>query len=183
MPGILLAQLICTMQLQKLLSVLSIHTFNHLRHTKKPGMLNTKGGEGMARMDVGARIRYFRHLRGLSQEQLALQAGLNTAFLGHLERGLKSPTITTLEKLVRALDITFEELFAEESSAADPERERALKQIELLTRELSAGQLDKLASIIRAILEFPQAARPSEPAQLGSDTGWRSSPAAPSSPR
>ena len=35
----------------------------------------------MAYMDVGARIRYFRRLRGLSQEQLALQAGINTAFL------------------------------------------------------------------------------------------------------
>ena len=64
-------------------------------------------------MDVGARVRYFRHLRGLSQEQLALQAGINPAFLGHLERGLKSPTITTLDKLVRTLGITFEELFAE----------------------------------------------------------------------
>ena len=73
----------------------------------------------MAQVDVGGRIRYFRHLRKLSQEQLALQAGINPAFLGHLERGLKSPTITTLEKLVRALNITFEELFTEETAATD----------------------------------------------------------------
>ena len=117
-------------------------------------MLDTKGGESMAEMDVGARIRYFRHLRGLSQEQLALQAGLNTAFLGHLERGLKSPTITTLEKLVNALNITFEELFAEGTSMADPDRELALKQIELLIRDLSSEQLNRLVSIIQAILEF-----------------------------
>lgn len=105
-------------------------------------------------MDVGGRVRYFRHLRGLSQEQLALEAGINPAFLGHLERGLKSPTITTLDKLVRALDITFEELFAEEIPAPDAGRESALKRLDLLTRDLSARQLNDLADIIQAILKF-----------------------------
>lgn len=108
----------------------------------------------MARMDVGARIRHFRHLRGLSQEQLALQAGLNTAFLGHLERGLKSPTITTLEKLVKALNITFEELFAEEISMSDQNRDAAMERLLLLVRDLPAEQLDKLTDIIQSVLDF-----------------------------
>lgn len=108
----------------------------------------------MERMDVGARIRYFRHLRGLSQEQLALQAGLNPAFLGHLERGLKSPTITTLEKLVRALDITFAELFAEQPIDSDAAKDTARKRLDLLVRDLSASQLDKLSDIIQAVLRF-----------------------------
>lgn len=108
----------------------------------------------MAKMDVGARIRHFRHLRGLSQEQLALQAGLNTAFLGHLERGLKSPTITTLEKLVRALNITFEELFADEPAGADKARDAAMERLLLLVRDLPAGQIDKLSDIIQSVLEF-----------------------------
>ena len=64
-------------------------------------------------VNVGERIRYFRNLRGWSQETLALQAEINPAFLGHLERGLKSPTIKTLEKIVRALDISLAELFAD----------------------------------------------------------------------
>lgn len=109
----------------------------------------------MARMDVGARIRYFRHQRGLSQEQLALQAGLNTAFLGHLERGLKSPTITTLEKLVKALNITFEELFAEGASGVDPAHDAAIERLLLLVRDLPADQIDKLSGIIRSVLDFP----------------------------
>ena len=98
----------------------------------------------MARVDIGGRIRYFRHLRKLSQEQLALQAGINPAFLGHLERGLKSPTITTLEKLARALDITFKELFADEMPTPDQDRESAIKRLELLVRDLSTEQLNKL---------------------------------------
>lgn len=105
-------------------------------------------------MDVGGRIRYFRQLRGLSQEQLALEAGINPAFLGHLERGLKSPTITTLDKLVRALGISFEELFAEGPPVPDTARENAMKRLELLVRDLSAGQLEKLSDIIQSILRF-----------------------------
>lgn len=105
-------------------------------------------------MDVGGRIRYFRRLRGLSQEPLALEAGINPTFQGHLERGLKSPTITTLDKLVQALDITFEELFAEERPAPDSGRESALKRLDLLTRDLSAQQLNDLADIIQSILKF-----------------------------
>lgn len=108
----------------------------------------------MAKVDVGGRIRYFRHLRKLSQEQLALQAGINPAFLGHLERGLKSPTITTLEKLVQALDITFEELFAEKVPAPDQDRASALRWLELLTRDLPAEKMNELADIIQAILKF-----------------------------
>ena len=52
-------------------------------------------------VNVGERIRYFRNLRGWSQETLALQAEINPAFLWHLERGLKSPTIKTPEKIMR----------------------------------------------------------------------------------
>lgn len=35
---------------------------------------------------IGERIRYFRLSKGLSQEKLALIAGLNPAFLGHLSK-------------------------------------------------------------------------------------------------
>ena len=70
-------------------------------------------------VNVGERSRYFRNLRGWSQEALALQAEINPAFLGHLERGLKSPTIKTLEKIVRALDISLAELFADFLSIVD----------------------------------------------------------------
>ena len=108
----------------------------------------------MEEIDVGARVRRFRHIRGLSQEQLALEAGINPAFLGHLERGLKSPTITTLDKLVRALNITFEELFADEICELIPEREFALERVRLLVKDLSVPQLEAVADIIQATVKF-----------------------------
>lgn len=107
-------------------------------------------------MDIGARIRYFRQLRGWSQERLALQAGINPAFLGHLERGLKSPTVTTLEKIVFALKITMEDLFAEKI-VQEEDWQRATNRILYTIKGLDAVEIDRLADILQAILEFKSA--------------------------
>ena len=45
-----------------------------------------------ATCNIGSRIRYQRKLHNMSQEKLALAASMNPAFIGHLERGEKSPT-------------------------------------------------------------------------------------------
>lgn len=60
---------------------------------------------------VGENIRYNRNQKGLSQEQLGFKAELNSSYIGEIERGIKSPTLKTLNKIVNALDITFEDIF------------------------------------------------------------------------
>ena len=77
-------------------------------------------------MNLGSRIRQFRNAAGLSQEKLAWQAGIAPAFLGQLERGLKSPTVKTLEKLTRALGISIAELFSGPADLSD-EKDAAIK--------------------------------------------------------
>jgi transcriptional regulator with XRE-family HTH domain len=47
-----------------------------------------------------------RRQAGLSQEQLAFRAGVTRNYVGGLERGEKSPTLRTLDKLAEALDIS-----------------------------------------------------------------------------
>ena len=59
---------------------------------------------------VGNRIRYFRRLQSISQEELALRANLNPAYLGQVERGLKCPTVDTLYKIAKAMNISPAEL-------------------------------------------------------------------------
>jgi transcriptional regulator with XRE-family HTH domain len=61
---------------------------------------------------VGERIRKLRHERGVSQEQLALKAGITPSYLGQVERGEKSPTIDSVDKVARALQVSLEELFS-----------------------------------------------------------------------
>ena len=60
---------------------------------------------------VGDRIRTLRNEQNLSQEELAERANINPTHLGRLERGEKSATLDSLEKVVIALGITFEDLF------------------------------------------------------------------------
>lgn len=56
------------------------------------------------------KIKFERMKRNLSQEELGLAAGLNRNTVGNIERGYSSPTIDTLEKIAKALDIAFLDL-------------------------------------------------------------------------
>ena len=104
-------------------------------------------------INVGERIRYFRKLRGWSQGALALQADINPAFLGHLERGLKSPTVKTLEKIVAALDISLAELFADPERVTNTE-EQLLNQIHDLIKDLSEEDMRRVLIILQNILSM-----------------------------
>jgi transcriptional regulator with XRE-family HTH domain len=59
---------------------------------------------------IGENIRILRLKNGFSQEQLALNAGVNTSYIGQIERGEKNPTIKTLEKISKALEIALIDL-------------------------------------------------------------------------
>ena len=60
---------------------------------------------------LGMRIKYLRGLKKWSQEDLALEAGVNKNYLSDLERGSRNPTVKVLEKIAHALGISLEQLF------------------------------------------------------------------------
>jgi transcriptional regulator with XRE-family HTH domain len=57
------------------------------------------------REDFARNLRKFRHERGLSQEALAHEAGVDRTYISALERGVYSATITMVEKLASVLEI------------------------------------------------------------------------------
>tara|TARA_Y100000780_G_scaffold169120_1_gene154288 strand:- start:430 stop:1032 length:603 start_codon:yes stop_codon:yes gene_type:complete len=61
---------------------------------------------------IGARIRQLRHARGMTLVQLADKAALSHPFLSQLERGRARPSISSLEKIARALGSSQVELLA-----------------------------------------------------------------------
>jgi transcriptional regulator with XRE-family HTH domain len=61
--------------------------------------------------NVGKKIRELRTKKKLSQEQLAFQANLHRAYIGHIERGEKNIGLKNLEKIAKALDIKIREFF------------------------------------------------------------------------
>lgn len=96
-------------------------------------------------------IRYFRQMQGLSQEQLALKAELNPAYLGQIERGLKCPTIDTIYKIVLALEISLPEFFSFDTKHGSKQGAQRLQSaISTLPPEKAehfAGLMEELISI------------------------------------
>ena len=54
---------------------------------------------------VGDNIRFIREKRGWTQEDLAIVSKMSKTFIGDVERGEKSPTILTVEKIAKALKV------------------------------------------------------------------------------
>ncbi len=99
-------------------------------------------------------IKYYRTLGGLSQESLAISAGLNPAFLGHIERSLKCPTIDTLNKIASALNISLSQLFDFDNDTIINDNEGAIKKITQLIRNLSPQDAEEIAGIVAKIIKF-----------------------------
>ncbi|MDO4291536.1 MAG: helix-turn-helix transcriptional regulator [Eggerthellaceae bacterium] len=59
----------------------------------------------------GARVAALRVARGLSQAELSALSGVERSYLASIERGMRNVTLSNIEKLARALDVTLAELF------------------------------------------------------------------------
>jgi Predicted transcriptional regulators len=66
----------------------------------------------MINVKVGDRLRELRKCRGLSQEALADECGLDRTYITYIENAKKSVTISTLYKVTSALNITLKEFFS-----------------------------------------------------------------------
>ena len=64
-------------------------------------------------MNIGAKLKELRTLKGLTQEELADRAELSKGFISQLERDLTSPSIATLMDILQCLGTTIGEFFNE----------------------------------------------------------------------
>ena len=66
----------------------------------------------------GKQLQRLRTHRGLTQEQLAVKAGLVRVYVTKLELGEHDPTLSTLVRLAKALRVPVTELLGESVSAS-----------------------------------------------------------------
>lgn len=59
---------------------------------------------------LGVRVKHFRNLKGISQETLAFQIGVDRTYIGAIEQGTRSPSVYCLFIIANALDISLNEL-------------------------------------------------------------------------
>ena len=62
----------------------------------------------------GSRVRELRHERGISQEALALAAGIDRTYLPGIEKGVRNVSLEVIERLATALEIPIREFFSKE---------------------------------------------------------------------
>lgn len=94
--------------------------------------------------NVGARLIYFRQLKGITTNKLANLAGISQSHLQKIELGESNPTVETLFYFCDALGITLADFFNETDSGINPLLVSAAKK-------LSCEQQIKLAEFINEI--------------------------------
>ncbi len=59
---------------------------------------------------LGANIRRIRQEKNLMQKEFGKKVGLDAAYLSNIETGKMNPTVTTIEKIAKALGVQVDEL-------------------------------------------------------------------------
>jgi transcriptional regulator with XRE-family HTH domain len=98
------------------------------------------------RESFAAAVRAARKRKGLTQLKLAEVTGMSLDAIGSLERGITAPTVDTAGKLIRALEIDANKIFAAVPGrrAADARR----LDVESELQQLMAGLTDQGANLL-----------------------------------
>lgn len=102
---------------------------------------------------LGLRIRKLRIEKDLSQEALAFSAGVHSTYIGKIERGEKCPTVDTLYKIAKGLDVSINELL-DVPDIKPSEYSTAAIRINAAVSKLCGEEIDELADIIERIVSL-----------------------------
>ncbi|MBS9767549.1 MAG: helix-turn-helix transcriptional regulator [Flavobacteriaceae bacterium] len=64
-------------------------------------------------LKFGKKVKEARKVKGISQEELAFQAGLHRTYIGMIERAEKNITLLNIEKIANALNVNINYFFDE----------------------------------------------------------------------
>ncbi|MBX9783344.1 MAG: helix-turn-helix domain-containing protein [Chitinophagaceae bacterium] len=91
-------------------------------------------------MDIAKRIKTIREKKGMSQKELITAVGLGAPMYSRIETGKAEPSLTTLEKIAKALGVKLADFFEvdtnlEEINSYDASIMEKVKTIEELDSE------------------------------------------------
>jgi transcriptional regulator with XRE-family HTH domain len=97
---------------------------------------------------IGMRIKEIRRSKGLSQEQLAEKADINSKYLSRMERGTENPTLDMFIKLANALEVEMWEMFDFGHVVSHKELKGAIQNI---TKTADEPTLRLALKVLRAV--------------------------------
>lgn len=102
-------------------------------------------------IQVGERIRKTRKQEGLSIENFALRCDIHPSYVGHIERGMQNPTLSTLERISQGLGISMDDLFKDIDTPINVEN-AAIRHLSQVISELSPEQTQQLLQIVDSVM-------------------------------
>ena len=101
-------------------------------------------------MIVGERLRAIRETKNMSQGDIERKTGLLRCYVSRVENGHTVPTVETLEKMARAMDVQLYQIFFEPNGSREP---KALNLTDVpAQKDLSdndAAVVSRLAHLVR----------------------------------
>lgn len=122
-----------------------------------PDSLSDNSAESLSiAMNIGTTIRGYRLQKGMSQGDIEKRTGLLRCYLSRVENGHTIPSLETLQKIARALDLQLSEFFAEEIIGKEmsglnlgEDEIRFLTQIQRYSANLSDSDRRLLLAMVR----------------------------------
>lgn len=99
---------------------------------------------------IGARIKYTRLLRNITQEQLAELAGISTSFMYGIESGKKHLSLKTLARISAALNETMDYLVFGKTEI--PAQSETHIEVERLLSHYDENILRKVSGLLSVLL-------------------------------
>ena len=118
-------------------------------------------GNGHGHLNLAASIRSLRLRNGLSQRQLAMRMAVPRTYVSKIENEKATPTLSSLERLARALEVTVPDLL----SGGERNRQEEIKDLmqdqfiaELLpfVSQLNGMQLSSVLAQVRDLTLRPR---------------------------
>ena len=66
------------------------------------------------RRRLGLKVKRLRLEKGWSQEELAFESGLHRTYISGIERGVRNPTVTMVDRLATTLGVPAERLLGDD---------------------------------------------------------------------
>jgi len=99
---------------------------------------------------LGGKVRHYRKLRGMTQEELAEKVGVAPAHIANIERGNKGASVEVLRHICRHLQIGMADVLPGEGDDSDL-RERLIAEVTGVMNALDTERLRVVREIVGAL--------------------------------
>lgn len=97
--------------------------------------------------EMGRQMLAARKALGITQEKVAEFSGIETSFYGQIERGANVPSLATIAKIAKVLNLEIQDLFPSRKSLVKPE----VKAVTEMLSVLSSSDRKIVSDVVRTL--------------------------------